>query len=119
MTASSSRLRPVEAVAAPPGHLSPEAAAWWSVIVRDFVLADHHIKILTTAAESWDRCNEARRLVEQDGICVPDRFGALRAHPAVAIERDSRVAFLRALREIALDDSVEEPRPPRHGGKRA
>jgi P27 family predicted phage terminase small subunit len=107
-----------ETEATPPAHLSKEAAAWWAVIVHDYVLVDHHVKILTTATEAWDRCQSARELVEADGVCVTDRFGALKAHPAIAIERDSRVAFLRALRELALDDAPEDPRPPRHGGRR-
>jgi hypothetical protein len=32
-----------------------------------------------------------------------DRFGQLRAHPAVAIERDARDQMLRALKLLNLD----------------
>ena len=42
-------------------------------------------------------------------------------HPAVAIERDARIAFLRAVRELALADAGEptEIRPPRPIGRYA
>lgn len=46
---------------------------------------------------------------------VRDRFGFPRRHPANNILADSRTAFARLLRELALDGAAgpdEAPRPP-------
>lgn len=60
------------------------------------------------AAEAWDRGQDARELVATEGAVYRDRFDQPRAHWAVAIERDARLAFARLLRELDLD--VEPPR---------
>ena len=87
----------------PPKHLIPTTKRWWSAVVADYDLEDHHIKLLTLAAESWDRCREAREAIQREGLTFLDRFGAPHARPEVAVERDSRIAFARILRELALD----------------
>lgn len=91
----------------PPKHLQPATRRWWSTVVHDYDLGQHHVRLLTLASESYDRCRQARLALAKDGITYVDRFGQPRARPEVAIERDSRVAFARLLRELALD--VEEP----------
>jgi len=102
----------------PPAHLSLATRKWWRLIVEEYELGSHHLKVLQAACEAWDRQQEARQRLAEDGAYLPDRFGQLRAHPAVAVERDSRIAFIRAVRELALDeDGPEMPRPPRIGGR--
>jgi hypothetical protein len=72
------------------------------------VLQPHHVRLLTLAAESWDRGQQARELLEIEGITVPGREGS-KAHPAISIERDARIAFARLIAQLSLDD-VEEPK---------
>ena len=97
-----------------PEHLAEPTAKWWRSVHDDYDLEPHHVRLLTLAAESWDRTRTARVVLDTDGLTYVDRFGAPRARPEVAIERDSRVAFARLLRELDLD--VEPPsegrRPP-------
>jgi hypothetical protein len=77
-------------------------------------LERHHVAILNAALASWDRCEEAAAIVNRDGAVVRDRFGQQKVHPAIAIERDSRAAFLRGMRELDVDGAVEaDVRPPR------
>ena len=77
-------------------------------------MESHHIRTLTLACEAWDRCAEARAILDRDGLTYADRWGAPRARPEVAVERDSRIAFARLLRELALDVAApdESYRPP-------
>ena len=101
-----------------PMHLSPEARRWWRAVVTEYELEPHKLNLLTLAATAWDRSEQARLILAKEGIIAPDRYGAPRAHPAVAIERDSRLAFARLVRELALeDDYAPDPRPPRIGGR--
>lgn len=101
---------------APPEHLSKDAATWWSAVVAAYVLEDHHLRLLTEAAVSWDRAQEARRIIERDGIVVIDRFGQPREHPAVKVETASRTLYARLMRELDLDgEPLPDPRLPRRG----
>ena len=71
------------------------------------------LHVLAAACEAWDRAEEARQRIAADGPYLADRFGQLKPHPALAVERDGRVAFLRSLRELSLDAAPPDPRPPR------
>lgn len=97
-----------------PKHLSAEASAWWNIVVRDYSLEHHHLRLLQAACEAWDRMQEARKALEAHGLIFMDTKGDPKTRPEVAIERDSRVAFARLVRELDLD--VEAPadrsRPP-------
>lgn len=101
-----------------PEYLRPATRKWWASVVADYELEEHHIRLLTLACEAWDRTAEAREALSEAGMFTEDRFGQLRPHPAVGIERDSRLAFARLLRELALDvDESAESRPPRLIGR--
>ena len=103
----------------PPEHLSREAAEWWLSVASDFELDSSGVKILGLAAGALDRAEEARAILAVDGIICVDRFDQRKPHPAVAIERDSRLSFARLVRELALplgDEIPADPRPPRIGG---
>lgn len=103
-----------------PAHLAMATRRWWSAVTADFDLEDHHVRLLTLAAGAWDRAEQARETIATEGAFYSNRHGEPRAHPACAVERDSRVLFARLLRELDLD-GVPPPdaRPPRmHGGRR-
>jgi hypothetical protein len=56
-------------------------------------------------------------VIDREGIVVSGRFGP-RPHPAVGIEKDSRIAFARLMRELDLDgEPLPDPRLPRRGGR--
>ena len=79
--------------------------------MRDYVLEPHHIHLLRLCAEAMDRAQQAREILADEGVCFRDDRGNVRAHPAVAIERDARLAVARLLRELDLD--LEPPSEPR------
>ena len=105
----------------PPKHLKAATKRWWGGVADDYELEPHHLRLLSLAAESWDRCQEARAAIDKNGITYTDRFGSPKARPEIAIERDNRIAFARLLRELALDvdPPAESNRPPRTGGARS
>jgi P27 family predicted phage terminase small subunit len=100
---------------APPGHLSPAMQAWWREVMKDYDLEAHHLRLLEAACDAWDRMVQARETLAKEGLTVVTKNGTKR-HPCADIERDSRTAFQRALRELDLDadEPVERPawRPP-------
>jgi phage terminase small subunit len=101
-----------------PAHLRLATRKWWQSVCTDWELEPHHRRLLTLAGEAWDRCVAAREAIEAEGLTYADRFGVPRARPEIAIERDSRLAFCRCLREIGLDSTDIETRPPRQNGQR-
>ena len=79
----------------------------------------HALEVLRLALEALDRADEAREMVAAEGITFENRFGEIRQHPAVAIERDSRLAVARLFRELSLfSGDYVDPRVPRVGGGR-
>ncbi|MGE3107321.1 MAG: P27 family phage terminase small subunit [Phycisphaerales bacterium] len=103
------------AVPEAPAHLRAASAEWFRSVVSEFDLEQHHLHLLVLACESLDRAADAREALTKSGTTFVDRYGQPRARPEVAIERDSRIAFARLLRELGLDveGPVESPRPPR------
>ena len=99
----------------PPTYLRPTTRKWWRNVVGEWELDEHHRRLLTLACESWDRGQQARGVLKRKGAYYVDRFGQPKDHPAVAVERDARIAFARLLRELDLDTQPppESSRPPR------
>jgi phage terminase small subunit len=98
-----------------PGHLSAEAADWWRSVTSDYDLEPHHLRLLQSAAEAWDRAQQARKaLLDHGALTFTDPNGNIRGHPCVAMERDARTAFARLVRELDLDAGppAERSRPP-------
>jgi len=99
-----------------PAGLSPAAIAWWKRLHGEFDIDDSGAAFLLEAAlHAFDRMNEAAGLVAEHGVCIVDRYGQLRANPAVAAERDSRAAMLAAFKQLGLD-ILPPQRPGRPAG---
>lgn len=94
-----------------PRHLKAKTKEWFNAVLADYVLEPHHVRLLTLAAQAWDRAEQAREVLAKTGLTFDDRFGQPHARPEVAIERDSRIAFARLVRELGLDYEVEDRAP--------
>jgi P27 family predicted phage terminase small subunit len=98
---------------AAPRHLSTEARKLWRSVLADYELEPRHLTVLLCALEAFDRYREAQGILAYEGLTTTDRYGGRKPHPAVAIERDSRIALWRGLRELGLDlDAPATSRPP-------
>jgi P27 family predicted phage terminase small subunit len=93
----------------PPSHLSDATKQWWAAIVSEHQLGEHELRVLTIACEAFDRREQAREALNKHGLSYTDDKGMVRARPEVAIERDSAIRFLRAMRELNLNAE-----PPDH-----
>ena len=103
-----------------PQHLEKETRKFWREILKSYELEEHHKKILTLACKAWDRANEAREVLDEQGITYVDRFDQPKSRPEVDIERKSRNDFRLLVRELGLDIEIQEEtgRMPRIKGKR-
>lgn len=87
-----------------PRHLGPDGRALWLELQREYQIQDcGGLTLLTTASECLDRMRAAQKLIKEHGECTPDRYGGLRANPAVNIEKDARSGLLAALKQLNLD----------------
>src|SRR5262245_15605380 len=93
-----------------PPHLAAETRKWFTSVAATYDLEPHHLRLLQLAGEAWDRCQQAREAIAKEGLTVPS---GTRADPAISIDRDSRLAFARLIRE--LDRDAEPPSAWRAG----
>ena len=97
----------------PPSHLSEAMQAWWTAVLADYELSDHHLRLLEAACGAWDRMVEARTALNEHGLTYTDHNGAPKPRPETTIEKDSRIAFARLVRELDLDEAP----PPQPRGR--
>jgi hypothetical protein len=102
-----------------PSHLAAPGRRLWLSATGDFEIDPPGLELLRLACEALDRADEARVAIERDGAYIAGRYADIRPHPALAVERDSRLAAARLIRELGLLDPPDHPQPPqRHGPKR-
>lgn len=100
-----------------PKHLTAATRRWWERVADEYELEEHHRRLLTLAASAYERAEEARVILDKEGLTYTDKHDQPKARPEVGIERDSRIAFARLLRELSLDvEPPPEVRPPRRPG---
>jgi P27 family predicted phage terminase small subunit len=104
------------AAAAPPQHLSARSKAFWRRLTGEYVITDAPgLELLRRACEASDRADSAREEIEGDGATFRTRFGEIRVHPAIAVERDARNALRQLLRELRVTAPPDDPRIGRLG----
>src|SRR5262245_2723239 len=103
-----------------PRHLKAESRRFYEQIVNDYILENHHRTLLRLACEAFDRSQEARRVLAEEGLVIDHPKLGKRPHPCISVERDSRLAVARLLRELNLSEELDDPRPPglKFGGRK-
>jgi hypothetical protein len=87
--------------------------AWWKQVTAEYELSAHHVHMLRLCCEALDAAESARQALAEHGVTHLDRHGIARLRPEVALQRDSRLAAVRIIRELDLD--VEPPASLRSG----
>jgi len=100
-----------------PIHLSDEAKGLWQRLTDEYGIEDSAgSAILKAGLEAWDRAKKAREAIDTQGMTIADKFGQLKPHPLLATERDSRAAFLAAMKALNFDVEPLRDGPGRPGG---
>ncbi|NQU43763.1 hypothetical protein HQ520_10800 [bacterium] len=89
-----------------PKGLSPASRRLWRKFNDIYVLHEGQQAILLEGMRSFDRAEACRKQIDAQGLIVQDRFGADKANPLLATERDARAAYVGALRRLNMH--VEE-----------
>lgn len=58
--------------------------------------------VLEVTCAAFDRLEQARLIVAREGLSVTSPRGAIRANPALRIEREARAGFLAAVGRLGL-----------------
>jgi P27 family predicted phage terminase small subunit len=95
-------------IPSPPKHLSRDACAWWVKIVSTWELGDSDLLVLSAGLQAFDRMEQARKLIDAEGLVIDSPQGR-KGNPAALLERDSRTALMRAMRQLGLDGDVPGP----------
>jgi phage terminase small subunit len=100
----------------PPPHLSKKAQQFFKNFVSEFEIDESSLEVLTRICESSDRADQAAEGLKKHGsLTTLDRFGCVKAHPLVAIERQARAAIVDGLK--ALGAFKEQKAADRYGRK--
>lgn len=100
-----------------PVNLSKEARVLRKNLIDEYEINDSGgLAILNTAMEAFDRLKGAQEIIKRDGITFKDRWGQIKNHPLLTIERDARSQFLQGLKALNLDIEPLRDRPGRPGG---
>ncbi len=86
----------------PPEHLSKQTQEFWVWALYEYQLNRDELHLLLMACEAMDRCIQARKRLAKQGLTYTDRFGQPKSRPEIAIERDSRLAFARLVKQLGL-----------------
>jgi len=100
-------------IPSPPPHLGKEGRKLWRGVLSDYeIMESHDLKLLAEACGCIDRIDEARQEIEKAGPYFIDRWKQPKPHPAHAVEQANKTLLARLLRELNLDISPPENRPP-------
>lgn len=102
----------------PPRHLSPEARRCWREIVSEYGISDPGgFRILENGLPQYDRAEQIRKTIDEQGLTIVDRFGIPKANPLLAAERDACAGQLAALKALNLDLEPLRDGPGRSPGR--
>jgi len=95
-----------------PTYLCKSGRAFFEKIYGEFELEEHHIRILELAADCLDRIEKARKILRREGQFIHDRFHQIKEHPGAKALRDDKMVFAKLMRELGLDITISDSKPP-------
>jgi hypothetical protein len=102
-----------------PGDLSAASRTLWREVLSDYVLSAAEREVLRQALLALDRAEQARAVIDAEGLTCRDRFGSPKQHPAVDVEARERLIFARLIAQLGVRASREQSkRNGAPGGRR-
>ena len=103
---------------------------WINKVKSTWQLDDHHQRILILAGQAWDRAQDAKILVDTDGSTIKDRFGQMKPHPMIEVERQiargeeaqalrSEISALRQSQIFAQQQTMQHLQEQKESSQRA
>jgi phage terminase small subunit len=96
--------RPIPHLPAPPEHLAEPERALWTAWVRAYSFSETaSLSLLDATLCAHMRHRTAREQVAREGATLVDRFGHMKPHPLLTVERDARAQFMQGMKLLRLD----------------
>jgi len=97
-----------------PKHLKKAGREFWQKTLKQYAFEDEHsFQRLADACMTRDTVAACVKKIEAEGVTYLDRFDKPKQNVCIKIMHDAQGLFLRIVRELGLDLSDEESRPPR------
>jgi hypothetical protein len=93
-----------KARSSPPRYLSRQMKNFWKLTFERRDLQPHEEAIFLEACRSFERAEQARKVLLRKGLTYDDRFGQPRPRPEIAVERESRLVFAKLIKHLNLDE---------------
>lgn len=83
------------------------ASSWRDWVIATYPLDRTERRLLDLAVEAWGRYRQAKAVLDSQGLTFVQLGGKVTARPEVQIEKDSRSAFQRLVRDLNLESAGE------------
>jgi hypothetical protein len=93
-----------------PEDLSPSSQSLWDDVVAEYVLSAAELELLKQGLLALDRAEQARAVVDREGVTCLDRYGSPRTHPACDIESRNRALFARIVGQLGVRATRSQPK---------
>jgi hypothetical protein len=105
-----------ESIVSPPSTLGEAGRTLWRSIQSEYAISDSGgLAILEAACSAFDRAEDCRTRINNDGPTIKSRQG-IREHPLLKAELANRAFAVRALTKLGLDVEPVRAGPGRPGG---
>ena len=86
-----------------PAHLSENSKGIWKAVASKNMKSKQRQTLAQVALECLDRADEARKVIDTEGLLVSAGEGGLKhAHPLLKVEKDSRALFGKLWVQLGL-----------------
>lgn len=92
----------------------PEVKRFWYDVLNEFEIEPSLLTILKTSANALQRLLDAQEIINEQGLTFTTNSGNIKKHPAIEIEKVSRIGFLQSFKALGLDYMPDIPTRPAH-----